>query len=521
MNAFSLFNDVLGPVMHGPSSSHTAAGLRIGAAARDLLGDEPASAVISFDPQGSYGRVYADQGSDLAFAAGIMGWDMTDDRFSQALEHAAAHGPQIAFRQAPIPWDDHPNAVTLDLGSKSGRKLSVSARSVGGGAIEIVRIDNLEVLSTGRAHDLFVLVEPRAAEEVRTRLAERTDLLSKPNRFDSAHSGPVMIQAGLSAAPDASDLDSLRIQPGVMKLLTLAPLFFPARGGPLFSSGREMADLAETRGWTLGRAALEYEAALLGLPLEEIILEMERRYSIMESSVRLGLENPEQASGMKLLSPTADKVFRAEAEKRLALGGPQTRAAARALAVMHVNGSMGLVCAAPTGGSAGALPGVLTTLAEDLGFERDRVIKAMFAAGGVGLVFLMSGRTFAAETAGCQVEIGAAGAMAAAAVIEAAGGSAGQALDAAAIALQNTMGSVCDLVRGRVEIPCHTRNAAAAASAFVCADLILGGYENPISFDDSAAASLEVGRALKPEYRCTAKGGLAITPSALALKPRA
>ncbi len=202
---------------------------------------------------------------------------------------------------------------------------------------------------------------------------------------------------------------------------------------------------------------------------------------------------------------------------------PATRAAARAMAVMHVNSGMGLVCAAPTGGSSGTLPGVAVSLAEDLGCGREQVIRALLAASAVGLVILMRGDTFAAEVAGCQVEIGAAGAMAAASVVEAAGGGARQACDAAAIALQNTMGSVCDLVQGVVEIPCHTRNAVAASLAFVCADLAMGGYENPIPLDDSVDASLEVGRALKPEYRCTALGGLAITPSARALprlKPR-
>ena len=128
--------------------------------------------------------------------------------------------------------------------------------------------------------------------------------------------------------------------------------------------------------------------------------------------------------------------------------------------------------------------------------------------------------TFAAEVAGCQVEIGAAGAMAAAAVVEMAGGTARQARDAAAIAFQNTMGSVCDLVQGMVEIPCHTRNAAGAASAFVCADLVMGGYENPIGLDETVDAVYDVGRMMPAELRCTARGGLAVTPSALKLHRR-
>jgi L-serine dehydratase len=107
--------------------------------------------------------------------------------------------------------------------------------------------------------------------------------------------------------------------------------------------------------------------------------------------------------------------------------------------------------------------------------------------------------------------------MAAAAVVEAAGGSARQACDAAAIAFQNTMGSVCDLVQGIVEIPCHTRNAVAASSAFVCADLILGGYHNPIPLDETVDAVYAVGKMLPCELKVTALGGLALAPSAQSL----
>ena len=107
--------------------------------------------------------------------------------------------------------------------------------------------------------------------------------------------------------------------------------------------------------------------------------------------------------------------------------------------------------------------------------------------------------------------------MAAAAIVEAAGGTARQAVDAAAIAFQNTMGSVCDLVQGIVEIPCHTRNAVAASSAFVCADLIMGGYHNPIPLDETIDAVYAVGKMLPRELKVTALGGLAQTPSGLAL----
>jgi len=186
---------------------------------------------------------------------------------------------------------------------------------------------------------------------------------------------------------------------------------------------------------------------------------------------------------------------------------------------MHANGAMRVVCAAPTGGSAGVIPGVLVSLVEDRGLDLETAVSALFAASAIGLI-VAHRATFAAEVAGCQVEIGAAGAMAAAAVVDAAGGSARQACDAAAIAFQNTMGSVCDLVQGMVEIPCHTRNAAGASSAFVCADLMMGGYQNPIGLDETIDAVYAVGRMMPAELRCTARGGLAVTPSALTIVRR-
>jgi L-serine dehydratase len=186
------------------------------------------------------------------------------------------------------------------------------------------------------------------------------------------------------------------------------------------------------------------------------------------------------------------------------------------MAVMHVNAAMGVVCAAPTGGSAGVLPGVLVSLVEDRGLAVEQAAYALFAASAIGVI-LAARATFAAEVAGCQVEIGAGSAMGAAAVVDVAGGTAAQAADAAAIAFQNSMGSVCDLVQGMVEIPCHTRNAAGASSAFVCADLVMGGYENPIPLDETIDAVYAVGKMLPSALRCTARGGLAITPSALRL----
>jgi L-serine dehydratase len=294
------------------------------------------------------------------------------------------------------------------------------------------------------------------------------------------------------------------------------PVSFVVAGRPLFASAQEMVEIASSTGQSLGRVALGYEAQLLGLTEEEVLSEMGRRLDIMMNSVKEGLESG--SLSLQLLEPAAGRIFQAEKEGRLA-GGRLTRAAVRALAAEHVAASGGVVCAAPTGGSAGTIPGVAATLIEELNLSREKACLALLAAGAIGIAVARRA-TFAAEVAGCQVEIGAAGAMAAASVVEAAGGGAGPACEAAAIAFQNTMGLVCDLVQGICEIPCHTRNAVAAANAFVCADLILGGYRNPVPLDETIDAILAVGKAMPPELRVTSLGGLAVCPSALALKKK-
>ena len=198
---------------------------------------------------------------------------------------------------------------------------------------------------------------------------------------------------------------------------------------------------------------MEYEARLLQLEPKAVIDEVLRRYDVMDAAARRGLAA--DFRGTQLVVPTAGDVFRAEAAGALTCRSLHTRAAARSMAVMHVDSAMGVVCAAPTGGSAGVIPGVLITLAEEKQLDRQQLGLALLASGLIGVIVAQRA-TFAAEVAGCQVEIGAAGAMASAAVVDALGGSAQQAADAAAIAFQNTMGLVCDLVQGMVEIPCTT-----------------------------------------------------------------
>jgi L-serine dehydratase len=507
----SIFNDILGPVMRGPSSSHTAGSYHIAKVGRALLGEQPVTAVFSFDPDGSYAATYRQQNADKAFAAGLMEWDLTDDRFGRALDVAAEVGLDIRFRVVPLDGADHPNTVKVDLAGRSGRELHALAKSTGGGGFLVQQIGDWPVSIDGKSYETFVMLDKNDLPGIEKILNSVGEI---PQLGEDSHHEAILLSWSGSEPIPGTLLQKFEGSSCLKAVWTAQPVFYVQKGTELFRSAEEMVQFAAGRQWTLGQAALHNEAQLLGMGLQEVKGEMARRYQIMAAAVELGLR--EDNVRMKFLKPSAGQVMDAEKAGSLAVGGIHARAAAGALSVLHMSNSGGVICAAPTGGSSGVIPGVVTALAGARGMDPDQVGLALFAAGAIGLVIARRA-TFAAEVAGCQVEIGAAGAMAAAGVVEAAGGSARQAVNAAAIALQNTMGSVCDLVQGSCEIPCHTRNAVAASSAFTCADLVLGGYRNPIPLDETIDAAFAAGKMLPPELLCTSQGGLAVTPSAMAL----
>ena len=188
------------------------------------------------------------------------------------------------------------------------------------------------------------------------------------------------------------------------------------------------------------------------------------------------------------------------------------RVQAYAMAVNEENARMGRIVAAPTAGSAGTLPGALLGVADHLGLDEDRLLGPLALAGGIGQVISQS-MFIAGSTGGCQAEIGSSAAMAAAAVTEAMGGDAAASIHAAAMALMNTIGLVCDPVGGYVEVPCVSRNAFYSVHAVASAQLALAGVTSPIPPDEVVLAMASVGRLLPPELRETGEGGIADTPT--------
>lgn len=283
-----------------------------------------------------------------------------------------------------------------------------------------------------------------------------------------------------------------------------------------FRSGEELLALCGREGLPIyeimKRSELEREErdeAALGE-------EMRKNLATMRQSVLYGLKDV-QVTVSGLMGGDAELLY-AYADKALS-GSRAARAAAASMAVLEVNASMGKIVAAPTAGASGVLPGTLLTCAEDLNWDDTKLVDGLYTAGAVGALVAINA-SISGAAGGCQAETGTAAAMAAAALVELSGGSPEQALDAAAIALKNVMGLVCDPVAGLVECPCIKRNAIGSANALLSADLALAGVRSVIPFDEVVVAMKNVGRAMSSDLRETARGGLAATPTAKALRQK-
>ena len=190
---------------------------------------------------------------------------------------------------------------------------------------------------------------------------------------------------------------------------------------------------------------------------------------------------------------------------------------AQALEMGEANACMHRIVAAPTAGACGVLPAVLLPIYKRQMASDTEITEAMYTAAGIGQV--IASRAFIAGAAGgCQAEIGSASAMAAGALVCLRGGSPEQITHAAAMALKNLLGLVCDPVAGLVEVPCVKRNVIGAVNAVSSADMALAGITSRIPPDQVIDAMKEVGESMHISLKETGEGGVANTPEARKIK---
>ena len=243
---------------------------------------------------------------------------------------------------------------------------------------------------------------------------------------------------------------------------------------------------------------------------EEIKNKMKRVLEIMRDSATMPVNTPIKSMG-GLIGGEAGKLNK---YREKSIGGVLlNKAIMYAMAVLECNASMGLIVAAPTAGSSGVVPGLILAIQDEYSFSDEKVMDALFTAGAIGYL-AMRNATVAGAVGGCQAEMGVAASMAAAGAVELMGGSPRQCLDAASTVLMNMLGLVCDPVGGLVEYPCQNRNASGVANALVAAELSLAGIKQLIPFDEMLDTMYKIGKRMPVEFRETALGGCAVTPSA-------
>ncbi len=284
-----------------------------------------------------------------------------------------------------------------------------------------------------------------------------------------------------------------------------------------FQNGESLRSHCQKNGIAIWEAMVEREVKLSERSREDILAEMHENLNVMRDAVAEGLRC-HNASVSGLTGGEAEMLYKYSKFDPFS-GTIACRAAASAMAVVEVNASMGRIVAAPTAGASGILPGVLIESAHQRNWSDEQLVRGLFTAGAVGLLFAKNA-TISGAGGGCQAETGVGAAMAAAALVEISGGAPVQALDAAAMTIKNVMGLICDPVAGLVECPCIKRNALGAVNAMLCADMALSGITSLIPFDEVVAAMYAVGCDIRPEYRETAKGGLATTPTGRAVADR-
>ncbi len=477
----SIFNDAIGPVMRGASSSHVAAAHRIGALARDYMDGDFDTVLIEYDPNGSLEPTHESQGSDMGLFTGLMGWPVTDERMANSRTYLEETGVSVDIRITDY-GATHENTYKLTLASKD-HTLCMLAISTGGGMIEVIEINGTKLSIFGDFYE--TLVEGDAPDV-------EADYILPRGGFTQIKS------------QQPQDLPNARTMAPVLPIASRKDLTVPFCDTTSLLAYNQGKDL---KFWEL---ALAYESARGGLSKEDVFEKMRDIVRILDKSIADGIKG---TSYQDRIYPAQAPLYKKKAGSNNFMDlGLQNDVILAVTALMDVKSSMGVIVAAPTAGSCGTLPGCVLGVANALNMTEDQKVKAMLAAGLIG-VFIARMATFSAEIGGCQAETGSGSGMAAAGLVTLFDGSVDQAIGAASMALQNTFGLVCDPVANRVEAPCLGKNVLMAGNALSAANMTLAGFDALIPLDEVIVAMHKVGQAIPCELRCTGKGGLAMTPT--------
>lgn len=287
----------------------------------------------------------------------------------------------------------------------------------------------------------------------------------------------------------------------------------------MYVSIEELVSDATSKNLPISELVIQAECKDMNVSRNDVWRKMKHNLDTMRLAVSRGAHGIGVYSKTGLTGGDAVKIKDYRKSHKTLSGDMIMSAVQSAIATNEVNAAMGVVCATPTAGSSGTLPGVLFTLEKRLELDEEQLVRFLFTAGGFGMV-IANNACIAGATGGCQAEVGSASGMGAAAAVEVAGGTPKQSANAMAIAISNLLGLVCDPIAGLVEVPCINRNAIGASNALISADMALAGCESMIPADEVISAMDKVGKNMPESLRETGIGGLAGTPTGQEIRMR-
>lgn len=519
----SIFNDVIGPVMRGPSSSHVAGAARIASFLRQAAQGTIKRVLVDFDINGSLAESHTGHGTDMGFACGLLDMALTDSRVDRYDDLIKEAGIDLQYRILNY-GAKHPNHYRMFLTDSLAETVSMDAVSTGGGMIEVIQLDGFSVSMAGDFYEVCMILQHHEnAETLQTfpHIAEQ-NIPELEKILTSKKDGTALIELKLSAPLSDEKLAWLKTLFPIQKIYTFSPVL-PTRSAYRetvpFSTGETLLAYNRDKNLEFYQLALLYESLRGNTTQEAVWKSMEDICDIMIQAAEKGLAGTEYKdrilhSQAKFLQ--ADYRKESGAPCRMVPGTAMNHVIQTITAVMEAKSSMQVIVAAPTCGSCGCLPGTVLGLGKALDLPRETLIKGLLSAGLLGVIFTRQA-TFAAEVGGCQMECGAASGMTAAAVCQMMGGTAEQCLDAASFALQSLTGLACDPVANRVEVPCLNKNVTAGMTALSSANMILSGFDKVIPVDETIQAMYDIGLKLPLELRCTF-GGLGKTKTSLQIR---
>lgn len=286
----------------------------------------------------------------------------------------------------------------------------------------------------------------------------------------------------------------------------------------MYNNGKELLEKCQEHNLPISEIVILDEIENTETDRDKILNNMILILKVMKNSIE-SYKNKTEATMGNIIGGEAKKLISYMDNNKTICGSSINKAMTRALACSEYNASMGRICAAPTAGSSGIIPASLITVAEEFQLSEDILLKGLITSSGIGKIITQNATVAGAE-GGCQAECGSAAAMAAAGIVEMVGGTPEMSLTAASICLKNIMGLICDPVAGLVESPCSKRNSSGAVNAMTSAELALSGIKSVVSFDETVEAMYNVGIAMHPDFKETAKGGIAATATGKAISER-